>query len=95
LFLEGIDVRRLDASALPHPESLRNLNSDDSYRQALAEPQPRVTLPTGPVRAATLGEAIRLAPALAADLPGRTLRLNGAAIEPDPATPLVDGDVVA
>jgi molybdenum cofactor guanylyltransferase len=95
LLLERIDVLRLEACALPHPESLRNLNTDDAYRQALAEPQPRVTLPTGPARAATLGEAIRLAPALAAELPRRTPRLNGAAIAPDPTTPLVEGDVLA
>jgi molybdopterin-guanine dinucleotide biosynthesis protein A len=98
LLLEGIDVLRLDATTLPHPESLRNLNTDDSYRRALAEPQPRITLVAGPdqesVLAATLGEAARLAPALAAGLPARTLRLNGAAIEPDPATPLVEGDVL-
>jgi hypothetical protein len=91
-------VLRLDATTLPHPESLRNLNTDDSYRRALAEPQPRITLVAGPdqesVLAATLGEAARLAPALAAGLPARTLRLNGAAIEPDPATPLVEGDVL-
>ena len=95
LLLEGIDVLRLDATALPHPESLRNLNTDDSYRQALAEPQPRITLPAGfPIRAATLGEAIRLTPALGVEQSGRTLRLNGAAIEPDPTTPLVEGDAL-
>jgi len=95
LLLEGIDVLRLDATALPHPESLRNLNRDDAYRQALAEPQPRITLPAGfPIRAATLGEAIRLAPALGVEQSGRVLRLNGAAIEPDPTTPLVEGDVL-
>jgi molybdenum cofactor guanylyltransferase len=98
LLLEAIDVLRLDATTLPHPESLRNLNTDDSYRRALAVPQPRITLVAGPdqesVLAATLAEAARLAPALAAGLPGRTLRLNGAAIEPDPATPLVEGDVL-
>lgn len=94
LLLEGIDVLRLDATALPHPESLRNLNTDDAYRQALAEPQPRIRLRAGPVRAATLGEAIRLAPALGVELSGRALLLNGAAIEPDPATPLVEGDVL-
>jgi hypothetical protein len=94
LLLEGIDVLRLDATALPHPESLRNLNTDDAYRQALAEPQPRITLPAGSVRAATLGEAIRLTPALGVEPSGRTLRLNGAAIEPDPTTPLVEGDVL-
>ena len=95
LLLEGIDVLRVDAIALPHPESLRNLNTDDAYRQALAEPQPRITIPAGfPIRAATLGEAIRLAPALGVEQSGRTLRLNGAAIEPDPTTPLVEGDVL-
>ena len=94
LLPDGMDVLRLDATALPHPESLRNLNTDDSYRQALAEPQPRITLGAGSVRAATLGEAIRLTPALGVELSGRTLRLNGAAIEPDPATPLVEGDVL-
>jgi molybdopterin-guanine dinucleotide biosynthesis protein A len=94
LLLEGIDVLRVDATALPHPESLRNLNTDDAYRQALAEPQPRIMLAAGSVRAATLGETIRLAPALGVELSGRTLRLNGAAIEPDAATPLVEGDVL-
>jgi hypothetical protein len=96
--LERIDVLRVDAGALPHPESLRNLNTEAEYRRALAEPQPRITLPAGLgqgfVLAATLGEAARLAPTLAAGLPGRTLSLNGAAIEPDPATPLVAGDVL-
>jgi molybdopterin-guanine dinucleotide biosynthesis protein A len=96
--LEGIDVLRLDATALPHPESLRNLNTDEEYRRALAEPQPRIMLQAGlgqgSVRAATLGEATRLVPALAAELSGRTLSLNGAPIEPDPTTPLVEGDVL-
>jgi molybdopterin-guanine dinucleotide biosynthesis protein A len=94
LLLEAIDVLRLDAAALPHPESLRNLNTEDSYRRALAEPQPRITLPAGSVRAATLGGAMRLAPELAEALPGRGLLLNGAAIAPEPATPLVEGDVL-
>jgi molybdopterin-guanine dinucleotide biosynthesis protein A len=94
LLLEAIDVLRLDAAALPHPESLRNLNTDDAYRQALAEPQPLITLPAGSVRAATLGEATRGAPELAVELSGRELLLNGAAVEPDPATPLVEGDVL-
>jgi len=97
LLLEGIDVLRVDAIALPHPESLRNLNTDDAYRQALAEPQPQIALPglgQGSVRAATLGEAARLAPALAVELSNRTLRLNGAVVEPDPAMPLVEGDVL-
>ena len=98
LLLEGIDVLRLDATALPHPESLRNLNTNDAYRQALAEPQPQITLPAwlgqGSVRAATLGEAARLAPALSVELSGRRLILNGAVVEPDPAMPLVEGDVL-
>jgi molybdenum cofactor guanylyltransferase len=94
LLLEAIDVLRLDASALPHPESLRNLNTDAEYRRALAEPQPQITLGAGlaqgSVRAATLGEATRLAPALS----GRRLTLNGAVIEPDPSLPLVEGDLL-
>jgi molybdenum cofactor guanylyltransferase len=98
LLLERIDVLRLDAAVLPHPESLRNLNTDDSYRQALAEPQPWVTLRggfgEGSVRAATLAEATRLAPALGIELSGRALRLNGTAIDRDPAMPLVEGDVL-
>jgi molybdopterin-guanine dinucleotide biosynthesis protein A len=98
LLLERIDVLRLDATALPHPESLRNLNTDEDYRRGLAEPQPRITLPAGlgqgAVRAATLGEATRLVPALAAALSGGTVSLNGVAIEPDPAMPLVDGDAL-
>ena len=47
LLLEGIDVLRVDATALPHPESLRNLNTDEAYRQALAEPQPRISFRPG------------------------------------------------
>jgi molybdenum cofactor guanylyltransferase len=98
LLLERIDVLRLDAAVLPHPESLRNLNTDDSYRQALAEPQPLLRLRGGfgerSVRAATLGEATRLAPAFAIELSGRALRLNGTAIDRDPAMPLIESDVL-
>jgi molybdenum cofactor guanylyltransferase len=98
LLLEGIDVLRLDATALPHAESLRNLNTDEEYRLALAEPQPRIEIRAGlgpeSVRAATLGEATRLVPALAAVVSRGTLTVNGTAIEPDPATPLVEGDVL-
>ena len=61
-------------------------------------PSPPITLRAGlgpgSVRAATLGEAARLTPALAVDLSGRRLILNGAVVEPDPALPLVEGDVL-
>ena len=95
LLLEGIDVLRLDATALPHPESLRNLNTDDSYRQALAEPQPRITLPAGFRSGRPRWVRPSASPRRSAvEQSGRTLRLNGAAIEPDPTTPLVEGDVL-
>ena len=97
LLLEGIDVLRLDATALPHPESLRNLNTDDAYRQALAEPQPRIALPAG---SAGIGASARWArPSVSPrrwppSCRAARLRLNGAVIEPDPTTPLVEGDVL-
>ena len=95
LLLEGIDVLRLDATALPHPESLRNLNTHDSYRQALAEPQPRIALPAGSAPGGHAGRGHPSRPGAGrSSCSARTLRLNGAAIEPDPTTPLVEGDVL-
>ena len=61
--LAELDTTRIDASSLDHPESLRNLNTPEDYRAALAEPLPLVTLePRGSVRAAHLavGGAERL-----------------------------------
>jgi molybdopterin-guanine dinucleotide biosynthesis protein A len=76
--LAELDTARIDASTLDHPESLRNLNTPEDYRAALAEPLPLVTVePRGTVRAAHLAAA----------------ELNGRPCGPDPV-PLVDGDVV-
>ena len=96
----------LDVAALPHPESLRNVNTPQEYAEAIAEPEPEIVIEavgaagrllgftTLPLRAATLGRAI--AAAGIAELPGGlSLELNGAPLERDPATPLVDGDKIA
>jgi molybdopterin-guanine dinucleotide biosynthesis protein A len=87
--------------ALPHPDSVRNLNDRDAYTAALAEPQPRVRVrgfgplkraPTD-VRAATLGGA---AAALDIALDAHVLAaLNGDQIARDPLEPLAEGDEVA
>ena len=43
LLLDAVDALRVDVAELPHPESLRNLNTPEDYRRALAEPQPRIS----------------------------------------------------
>ena len=42
--LESAAARRLDAAALPHPESLRNVNTPQEYAQAIAEPEPEIVI---------------------------------------------------
>lgn len=87
--------------ALPHPESVRNLNGREDYDAALAEPEPAVHVRAfGPlrrspaqVRAATLGAA---AAAIGITLDAHVLAaLNGDHIARDPLEPLVEGDDVA
>jgi len=100
-------VRTRWLEALPHPESVRNLNEPADYEAARARPGPAVTVrrfgalsriaPGGAapaiVEAATLGEAAAGA--------GLTLdehvvaALNGDQITRDPEVPLVAGDSVA
>jgi molybdopterin-guanine dinucleotide biosynthesis protein A len=104
--LESEAAHRLDAAALPHPESLRNLNTPQEYAQALAEPEPEIVIEavgtagrlvgftTLPLRAATLGRAIAAA-GLGEVLGDLSLELNGEPLQRDPATPLVAGDTVA
>jgi molybdopterin-guanine dinucleotide biosynthesis protein A len=71
---------------LPHPESVRNLNTREEYEGALAEPEPTV-------RAATLGAA---AAAIGLVLDAHVLAaLNGDPIAHDPREPLAAGDEVA
>src|SRR5439155_616599 len=38
--LEAACTHALDAGSLPHPESLRNLNTPQEYERAIAEPEP-------------------------------------------------------
>jgi molybdopterin-guanine dinucleotide biosynthesis protein A len=103
--LESEAAHRLDAAALPHPESLRNVNTPQEYARAIAEPEPEIVIEaigtagrllgftTLPLRAATLGRAIAAAglDQVAADL---SLELNGEPLQRDPATPLVAGDTI-
>jgi len=86
---------------VPHPESVRNLNTRDDYAAALAEPEPRVHVrcfgplrrPAADVRAATLGAA---AASVGVELGEHVLAaLNGDQIAREPREPLAEGDEVA
>jgi molybdenum cofactor guanylyltransferase len=96
---ERCETRWLDA--LPHPESVRNLNARADYEAALAEPEPLVSVrgfgplkrPAEQLRAATLGAA---AAAIDVTLDEHVLAaLNGDQIARDPLEPLAEGDEVA
>jgi molybdenum cofactor guanylyltransferase len=97
--LERCETRWLEQ--LPHPESVRNLNSRSDYEAALAEPEPLVSVRGfGPLkhsaeelRAATLGAA---AGAIGVSLDDHVLAaLNGDQIARDPLEPLAEGDEIA
>jgi molybdopterin-guanine dinucleotide biosynthesis protein A len=98
--LDSAGALRLDASGLAHPESLLNVNTPQEYAEALAEPEPEVTLRTPAaehgrrVRAATLGRVAAAVPDLATVLADGSLSLNGEPIAADPDTPLVEGDAI-
>jgi molybdenum cofactor guanylyltransferase len=82
---------------LPHPESVRNLNTREDYDAALSEPAPAVHVrgsgPPTDVRAATLGAA---AAAVGIALDGHVdVALNGDRIAQDPSEALAEGDDVA
>ena len=86
---------------LPHPESVRNLNTPSDYEAALADPEPLVSVrcfgpferPQAELRAATLGAA---AAAVGVTLDQHVLAaLNRDQIARDPLEPLADGDEVA
>jgi molybdopterin-guanine dinucleotide biosynthesis protein A len=86
---------------VPHPESVRNLNSREDYAAALAEPEPQVHVrcfgplrrPAADVRAATLGAAAAI---VGIELGEHVLAaLNGDQIARDALEPLADGDEVA
>jgi molybdopterin-guanine dinucleotide biosynthesis protein A len=84
--LERCATRRLDAA----DSSLVNVNVPADYAAARALPAPGVSVSGTIVRAASLGQA---AVAAGVTLP-RTVTLNGAPLDADPETPLVDGDVI-
>jgi molybdopterin-guanine dinucleotide biosynthesis protein A len=96
---ERCETRWLEA--LPHPESVRNLNERADYERALGEPEPTVHVrcfgplrrPQQDLRAATLGSA---AQAVGVALGDHVLAaLNGDQIARDPLEPLAEGDDVA
>ncbi|HEY0389695.1 MAG TPA: molybdenum cofactor guanylyltransferase [Gaiellales bacterium] len=85
---EHADTAVLAAEGLPHPESLRNVNSRRDYEEALREPEPAVRVDGTVYRAATLGRLlhrVQLAP-------GSALALGGARLGDDLGFPLADGD---
>ena len=86
----GPASRRLSAAALPHPESLRNVNTREEYELLLRLPEPVVHVDGARWPAATLGRLLdRPGSPLA---PEAAIRLNGERIGPDPTLPLVEGD---
>jgi len=96
---ERCETRWLEA--LPHPESVRNLNTREDYEAAHREPEPLVHVrcfgplrrPHADVRAATLGAA---AAAVDVELGEHVLAaINGDQIARDPLEPLAEGDDVA
>ena len=82
---QGSGTRVLPAAELPHPESLRNVNTPDDYRTLLGLPEPAVVVDGVPWRAATVG---RLREQLGSSA---VLSLDGLPVD-DPRTPLADGD---
>jgi molybdopterin-guanine dinucleotide biosynthesis protein A len=99
---ERVRVRRLEEDELVHPESVRNVNTPEDYREALAEPLPSVTIEAHGtlrrtlgfsrrrLRAATLGAALAGLPALDHAL----VALNGEHLHADPSLPLIEGDTL-
>ncbi len=100
-------VRRLEGSELPEPDSLRNMNTPEDYRAALAEPLPEISVEAfGPlrrtlgfartsVRAASLGDVLDALPAVVEHLDHVLVALNGEHFQADREAPLVHGDTLA
>jgi molybdopterin-guanine dinucleotide biosynthesis protein A len=94
-------VRTRWLEALPHPESVRNLNEPADYEAALAEGEPQVRVrgfgplkrPEATLQAATLGAA---AAGFGVELGEHVLAaLNGDQVARDALEPLAEGDDVA
>ena len=100
-------TRMLQQHELIEAGSLRNLNTPEEYRAALAEPEPAVQVEAygtlraalgferTEVRAATLGRALAAIPTLEQRLEHVLVALNGEQFRVDPRIPLVDGDRLA
>jgi molybdenum cofactor guanylyltransferase len=101
---DAANTRMVEEHELRRPESLRNVNTPEEYRDALAEPVPEVEIEVfgtlrsslgierTTVRAATLGAAVHAVPGLAALSPHVLVALNGEQFQGDSDAPLVDGD---
>jgi hypothetical protein len=78
------------AASLPHPESLRNVNTREEYEDALREPEPEVRIGGDRHRAASAGRLramLGLPPESALLLAGKPLG--------DDEDPLADGDTLS
>ena len=97
--LDGARVNRLPAGDLDEPDSFRNANTPQEYREMHGLPNPTVTV-SAPgtaaieVEAATLGAAAAGMPSRSGLAGGTIAHVNGVLVPADPATPLVRGDVV-
>lgn len=97
--LDGARVNRLPADDVGEPDSFRNANTPQEYREMHGLPQPAVTVSAAggaavEVEAATLGAAAARMPALSGLAARPIPHVNGVLVPADPATPLVAGDVV-
>jgi molybdenum cofactor guanylyltransferase len=104
---EAARVRRLEVDELEQPGSLRNLNTLEDYRAALAEPLPLISVEAfGPLRrtlgftrtsvpAASLGAVLEALPAVVEHLDHVLVALNGEHFQVDREVPLVHGDTLA
>jgi molybdenum cofactor guanylyltransferase len=97
--LDGARVNRLEAGHLDDPEAFRAMNTQEDYRELHGLPQPAVTI-SAPgaeaveVEAATLGAAVGCVAGSSGAAQHPIALVNGVLVPPDPATPLVSGDVV-
>jgi molybdenum cofactor guanylyltransferase len=97
--LDGARVHRLSSDDVAEPDSLRNANTPQEYREMHGLPQPTVMVsaagtPAIEVAAATLGAAAARVPWRSGRVARPIASVNGILVPADPATPLVDGDVV-
>lgn len=97
--LDGARVNRLSTDDVDEPDSFRNANTPQEYREMHGLPQPTVTVAAAgtaavEVQAATLGAAAAGVPSQSGLAAHPIASVNGVRVPADPATPLVSGDVV-